>query len=145
MSIWWVICKLSAFFFFLMSEIVSNGVSVMIASRSQEEIMSKTRFCEKMVNTHYTYARLAIQIIQQNVLKYSLKRLKTCVKSVSKVKTVTWHEQKQPFRGVLRKRCSENMQQIYRRTPFPTNTPSRLLLHAVREKWIELRETYHMR
>ena len=24
--------------------------------------------------------------------------------------------QKQPFRGVLRKRCCENMQQIYRRT-----------------------------
>ena len=28
-------------------------------------------------------------------------------------------EQKQLFRGVLRKRCSENMQQIYRRTPMP--------------------------
>ena len=27
--------------------------------------------------------------------------------------------QKQPFRGVLLKRCSENMQQIYRRTPMP--------------------------
>ena len=27
--------------------------------------------------------------------------------------------QKQPSRGVLRKRCSENMQQIYRRTPMP--------------------------
>ena len=27
--------------------------------------------------------------------------------------------QKQPFRGVLRKRCSENMQQIHRRTPMP--------------------------
>ena len=27
--------------------------------------------------------------------------------------------QKQPSRGVLRKRCSENMQQIYRRTPIP--------------------------
>ena len=27
--------------------------------------------------------------------------------------------QKQPFRGVLRKRCSENMQQIYMRTPMP--------------------------
>ena len=27
--------------------------------------------------------------------------------------------QKQPFRGVLRKRCSENMEQIYRRTPMP--------------------------
>ena len=27
--------------------------------------------------------------------------------------------QKQPSRGVLRKRCSENMEQIYRRTPLP--------------------------
>ena len=27
--------------------------------------------------------------------------------------------QKQPSRGVLRKRCSENMQQIYMRTPMP--------------------------
>ena len=27
--------------------------------------------------------------------------------------------QKQPSRGVLRKRCSENTQQIYRRTPMP--------------------------
>ena len=27
--------------------------------------------------------------------------------------------QKCPSRGVLRKRCSENMQQIYRRTPMP--------------------------
>ena len=26
--------------------------------------------------------------------------------------------QKQPSRGVLRKRCSENMLQIYRRTPM---------------------------
>ena len=27
--------------------------------------------------------------------------------------------QKQPPRGVLRKRCFENIQQIYRRTPMP--------------------------
>ena len=27
--------------------------------------------------------------------------------------------QKQPFRAVFRERCSENMQQIYRRTPIP--------------------------
>ena len=27
--------------------------------------------------------------------------------------------QKQPSRGILRKRCSENIQQIYRRTPMP--------------------------
>ena len=29
------------------------------------------------------------------------------------------NNQKQPFKVVLRKRCSENMQQIYRRTPMP--------------------------
>ena len=27
--------------------------------------------------------------------------------------------QKQPHRGVHKKRCSENVQQIYRRTPIP--------------------------
>ena len=27
--------------------------------------------------------------------------------------------QKQPSRGIIWKRCSENMQQIYRRTPVP--------------------------
>ena len=27
--------------------------------------------------------------------------------------------QKQPSRGVLKKSCSENMQQIYRKTPVP--------------------------
>ena len=32
---------------------------------------------------------------------------------------VKWLVQKQPPRGVPRKRCSENMQQIYRRTPMP--------------------------
>ena len=26
---------------------------------------------------------------------------------------------KQPYRGVLRKRCSEDIQQIYKRTPMP--------------------------
>ena len=28
-------------------------------------------------------------------------------------------KQNKPIRGVPRKRCSENMQQIYRRTPIP--------------------------
>ena len=30
-----------------------------------------------------------------------------------------WKNKKQPSRGALRKRCSENMQHIYRRTPIP--------------------------
>ena len=55
--------------------------------------------------------------------------------------------QKQPSRGVLRKRCSENMQQIYRRTPMSKgdfnkvalqqpllkNTSGRLLLKTFSE------------
>ena len=32
---------------------------------------------------------------------------------------ITYSYQKLPPRGVLKKRCSENMQQIYRRTPMP--------------------------
>ena len=32
---------------------------------------------------------------------------------------LTPHVQKELSRGVLRKTCSENMQQIYRRTPMP--------------------------
>ena len=49
--------------------------------------------------------------------------------------------QKQPSRAILRKRCSENMQQINKRTPmpkcdcskvaFPKNTPGWLLLRVV--------------
>ena len=40
------------------------------------------------------------------------------------IEILHWHEviykvQKQPSRGIFRKRCSENMQQIYRRTPMP--------------------------
>ena len=44
--------------------------------------------------------------------------------------------QKQPFRGVLRKRCSENMQQIYRRTPMPKcDFNKKLLLLLLETDW----------
>ena len=36
--------------------------------------------------------------------------------------------QKQSSKGVLRKRCSENMQQIYRRTPLPNCDFSKVAL-----------------
>ena len=38
-------------------------------------------------------------------------------------------DQKQPPIGVLRKRCSENMQQIYRRTPMPKCDFNKVALH----------------
>ena len=39
------------------------------------------------------------------------------------------HYQKQPFRGVLRKKCSKNMEQIYRRTPMPKSDFNKVTKH----------------
>ena len=39
--------------------------------------------------------------------------------SAEQTKLLSSDDQKQPSRSVLIKRCSENMQQIYRRTPMP--------------------------
>ena len=41
------------------------------------------------------------------------------VKNITVLKLPCIRTQKQPSRGVLWKRCSENMQQIYKRTPMP--------------------------
>ena len=41
--------------------------------------------------------------------------------------------QKQPTRGVLKKRCSENMQQIYRSTPMPNCDFNKVAIQE--EKW----------
>ena len=45
---------------------------------------------------------------------FSLSRFKTLKMALSVIAL-----QKQPPRGFLKKRCSENMQKIYRRTPIP--------------------------
>ena len=45
-----------------------------------------------------------------------------------------YNKQKQPSRGVFKKRCSENMQQIYRRTPFLKDIPGRLLPNKRNDK-----------
>ena len=41
------------------------------------------------------------------------------ITELKKIKLFLPNVQKQPTRGVLKKRCYENMQQIYRRTPMP--------------------------
>ena len=49
-------------------------------------------------------------------------QLKECTEKImqlAKVVSCTYEIQKQPLKGVPRKRCSENMQQIYRRAPMP--------------------------
>ena len=56
----------------------------------------------------YSQSALAKELTYKNHLK------DVCVKANDGVvKTQT-----QPFRGVLRKRCSENMQEVYKRTPM---------------------------
>ena len=42
-------------------------------------------------------------------------------------KAVRWKGEKQPPKGVLKKRCSENMQQIYRRKPMRSMISIKLL------------------
>ena len=44
--------------------------------------------------------------------------------------------QKQPSRGVLRKRCSENMQQIDRRTPMPKRDFNKVTKQIHTSAWV---------
>ena len=44
--------------------------------------------------------------------------------------------QKQPSRGVPRKRCSENMQQIYRRTPIPKCDFNKVASIEITSAWV---------
>ena len=58
------------------------------------------------------------------------------VKSLWVLFLCQWNEeQKQPSRDVLRKRCSENMQQIYRRAPMPKSDFNKV---AKQNKFIEI-------
>ena len=43
----------------------------------------------------------------------------SCLKKLLSSSGTARHTQKQPSRCVLKKKCSENMQQIYRRPPMP--------------------------
>ena len=65
----------------------------------------RQNFCLSQAVVH-RFASHSLWIDQSEVL-YRLKSMSVA------------HHQKQPSRGVLRKRCSENMKQIYRRTPMP--------------------------
>ena len=102
------------------------------------------------------HTRFATRVVDQK-----LRNLGKCRnKQISKISGLVYHNlislHQQPSRGVLRKTCSENMQQIYGRTPmlkcdfnkvalhgcspvnllhifgapFPKNTSGRLLLHV---------------
>ena len=64
---------------------------------------------------------VTISQIKFNAWLYRVSSFKTKLsrKSTRKVWSILKNLQKQRFRGVLRKRCSENMRQIYRRTPMP--------------------------
>ena len=46
-----------------------------------------------------------------------------------KVQNNTGPKQKQPSKGVLKKRCSEKMQQIYKKIPMPTRNFNKVAMH----------------
>ena len=60
---------------------------------------------------------LKVKVLRIFVAKSQTKRKKTSLAFFKK--HCLCDLQKQPSRGVLKKRCSENMQQICRRTPMP--------------------------
>ena len=72
------------------------------------KIFKNTCFEEHLWTTGSVWVQLTINL------------MKGISKSFGREKSnfLDYQEQNQPFRGVLRKRCSENMQQIYRRTPM---------------------------
>ena len=86
-----------------------------------------------------TYARVSflrtpflIEHLRWLLLYYS----KACYKVISLPQNFTLdhnknYRQKQPLRGILRKMCSENMQQIYRRHPCRSATSMKLLCNSV--------------
>ena len=56
-------------------------------------------------------------------------RISNCwKKEIEYISRVNCIVQKQPSRGVLRKRCSKNMHQIYRRTPMPKSDFNKVAL-----------------
>ena len=57
----------------------------------------------KVIRLHFTWQWFRVKYLYENL----------------SVNPTYWIFQKQPPRGVLKKRCSENIQQIYRRTPMP--------------------------
>ena len=76
----------------------------------QKFITKCVRFLITKCNSYYKMRRL-LQIVTVHSIQYtSCDSLKKRLLSMS---------QKQPSRYVLRKSCSENIQQIYRRTPMP--------------------------
>ena len=68
-----------------------------------------------------TTRNIDILMISETKLDESFPRGQFLIKRFSETHRLDRNSkgQKQPPRGVLKKRCSENMQQIYRRTPMP--------------------------
>ena len=80
----------------------------------------------KFITINFCGRANAKYFIQTHVLWFYKDTAKVSSLPLLKITTKSTHflpakkkTQKQPSRGVLRKRCSENMLQIYRRTPMP--------------------------
>ena len=67
-------------------------------------------------NAQKLFCFVLFVVIKKNCRKWFFE---TCRHSLTCMKCILKGFQKQSHRGVPMKRCSENMQQIYRRTPMP--------------------------
>ena len=66
----------------------------------------------------YYFCTFSFHLNSTLIPKTVITNINSCPCRIKNIVSISW-DQKQPSRGVLGKRCSENMQQIYRRTPMP--------------------------
>ena len=78
----------------------------------KKTVNAMLKFCHEELKASKLETVFGIEIYQNLNFEDHIKIV--CSKTAKKLNI-----QKQPHRGVLSKRCSENMQQIYRRTPMP--------------------------
>ena len=85
------------------------------------------------------FLSVSLQKYQYMIDRRSLRlRISSCMCN-SLHGVANYHFQKQPSKGIIRKRCSKNMQQIYRRTPMSKcdfNKVSKQLCWNHTSKWV---------
>ena len=105
---------------FWMSKLVVIHKSCM--KEKFDNMGTRSTFYTKSKSTYwtsifYSYRNLSLIFTEIQLIVFGMGR--TFILKGLTTKTRKYELQKQPFRDVLKKNCSENMQQIYRRTPMP--------------------------
>ena len=101
--------------------VVHKDCRVIFPNSGFPYLIPRPRQCKWKVATIYSAIRLkyTIKVFEyENLLLLKPPNCKKQHQTLRSLRKSKDNNQKQPFRGVLSKRCSEDMDQIYRRTPM---------------------------